>query len=87
MPSWNDAAAFLGKFGIIKGGFVLFFFMAHYWVWKMYNGRLEDRQKEIDRLASDNREYRERFLAITDQAFNVGPSKAVRGTRKKEEAQ
>ena len=35
----------------------------------MYNGRLKDRQDEINRLAADNHEYRDRFLAMLDKHF------------------
>lgn len=37
----------------------------------MYNGRLQDRQEEINRLAADNHEYRDRFLAVIDKHFGL----------------
>lgn len=36
----------------------------YYWVERLHQGRLDDRQREIDRLAEDNREYRELFLRL-----------------------
>ncbi len=36
----------------------------HYWIYRIHQGRLDDRQREIDRLADDNREYRESFLRL-----------------------
>jgi len=32
---------------------------------------LDDRQREIDRLAADNREYRERFLQFVDRTLRL----------------
>jgi len=58
-----------------QGLFTVFFLGAHSVLYKLYFGRLDDRQKEIDRLAQDNREYRERFLAITDDRFSYDPRK------------
>jgi hypothetical protein len=37
----------------------------------LYIARLRDRQKEIDRIAGDNREYRDRFLAILDDKLGL----------------
>lgn len=38
---------------------------------KSYHKRLDDRQKEIDRLAADNREYRERFVQLMDRELKL----------------
>lgn len=65
--NWSDLQSFIGELGWVKGVFAVFFFVAHGWIYAMYSGRLQDRQKEIDRLAADNREYRERFLMILDE--------------------
>ena len=32
------------------------------WIAKIHEGRLQDRQREIDRMAEENRAYRELFL-------------------------
>lgn len=50
----------------MKGVFTVFFFGAHFVVYRLYLGRLKDRQREIDRLAEDNRDYREKFMHILD---------------------
>jgi len=60
--------------GWAKGMFTVFFFMAHGYIYSLYRGRLNDRQKEIDRIASENREYRERFLKLMDDRFSYSPS-------------
>ena len=67
--SWETIKDFITLFGWVKGIFAIFFFLAHFWVWRLYSGRLADRQKEIERLADDNRQYRERFLALIDKQF------------------
>lgn len=65
MP-WSDILEFTKEFGLVNGGFAVFFFLAHIWIFRLYSARVADRQTEIDRLADDNREYRERFLKILD---------------------
>ena len=71
IPDFETIKNFLVTFGWTKGIFTLFFFMAHGWIYSLYQGRLKDRQKEIDRIAQDNREYREKFLAILDKHFDL----------------
>jgi hypothetical protein len=85
---WESVKTLLVSFGLVRGLFVIFFLMAHYFIWKQYKGRLDDRQKEIDRLAQDNREYRERFLTFMDQVFSYAPKgKGVRTTKKVEDTE
>jgi hypothetical protein len=38
------------------------FFVAQSFIFFLYSSRLKERQKEIERLASENRQYRERFM-------------------------
>ncbi len=61
----------LETFGLRDGLFVIFFIGMHYWLHRQYQGRLGDRQIEIDRVAGDNREYRDRFTRLLDRHFNV----------------
>jgi len=68
---WETVKDYIIAFGWAKGVFTIFFFLAHYWLFKMYNGRLADRQEEINRLAADNHEYRDRFLAMLDKHFEI----------------
>lgn len=62
MVFWDTVKDFIINFGWTKGVFTIFFFLAHWIHNKMVNGRLTDRQNEIDRLADDNRRYRELYL-------------------------
>ena len=72
MPNWDTIYKFIENFGLIKGLFILFFFSAHAWIYFLYSGRLKDRNKEIDRLAKDNHEYRDRFLQLLDEHWGFG---------------
>ena len=54
------------KVGIWEGLFILFFFIAHKVLFSLYNERLEDRQREIDRLAKENHEYRNKFMKLVE---------------------
>ncbi|MFL5384629.1 MAG: hypothetical protein ACJ8GN_19065 [Longimicrobiaceae bacterium] len=71
MPSWEQVGELIREFGWAKGVFTIFFFVAHAWIYRLYTGRLADRQQEIDRIAADNREYRERFLALLDRQMGL----------------
>ena len=75
MPTLEQFGDLVKQIGFSGALFAVFFFGAHYVLYKMYLGRLDDRQKEIDRLAQDNREYRNRFLAITDDKFSYDADK------------
>jgi uncharacterized membrane protein len=66
----KEALSLIRELGLFKGLFAVFFIMMHAWVFSLYCGRIKDRQKEIDRLAEDNREYRDRFLKILDEHQN-----------------
>jgi len=73
LPSWKVIGDIISKFGMVKGIFIIFFFLAHFWLWRLYIDRVKDRKEEIDRLAQDNREYRDRFLLFIDN--NIGHKK------------
>ena len=57
-------------FGWERALFTAFFFGMHYAVYKLYLGRLQDRQQEIDRLREENNDYKERFIAMLDQEMD-----------------
>lgn len=78
---WGDVYKFVSAFGITKGLFVLFFIPAHYWIYRLYAGRLRDRQEEINRVTEENRDYRERFLQLIDARLGLGapPKKKKKG--------
>ncbi len=78
--SSEEIVKLLVHLGWVKGTFVLFFLMAHAWVYSLYRGRLSDRQREIDRLAKENREYRDRFIALMDRYHNIRPEDLERGS-------
>ena len=42
----------------------------HFYIFKLYKQVLKDRQKEIDRLAEENHQYRDRFIKLLDNKFN-----------------
>lgn len=67
---FSDLTSSVGPYEAVV---ILCFFGAHYVIYRLYKGRLEDRQREIDRIASDNREYRDRFLQLMDDAFSYSP--------------
>lgn len=71
---WNVLKDALLTFGFTKGLILVMFLGGHYWVFRLYENRVKDRQREIDNLARDNREYRDRFLTILDRHFEL-PSK------------
>jgi len=66
--TWDTILQFVRSLGLIKGVGVIFFFFMHGMYFLAINGRLKDRQTEIDRVAAENREYRKRFLSILDKS-------------------
>jgi hypothetical protein len=64
---------FPSQFGIVDGLLVLFFIGAHIWIYRLYEERIRDRQKEIDRLAKDNHEYRDLFIKLINKHFGPTP--------------
>lgn len=71
----NNTKDIIFALGFTKGILFAFFFIMHGMVFWLYRGRIKDRQREIDRLAEDNRAYRERYLAFHDEKFNYKPRK------------
>ena len=66
--------SFLKEFGEVNGLLILGIVLMFRWVWRsnahihrQHREQLQDRQREIDRLAADNRVYRDRFLAMLDK--------------------
>lgn len=65
-----DIVELIKTIGLAKSLFATILLSCHFYIFALYNGRLKDRQDEIDRLAKDNREYRDRFLKLLDKKFN-----------------
>lgn len=68
MDSVELAIALVKEVGYERGLFAVFFLLAHRWIFKMYKDRLDDRQNEINRMAEENREYREYFMQFIGKA-------------------
>lgn len=86
MPTGTDTSAVIKaaldflmgmfkEFGLSSGLLVVIVLGMHYWVFRLYNRQLEDRQREIDRIAADNRDLRERFTRLLDRHFGFNPPK------------
>jgi len=93
--AWKIVKDAITSLGWAKGILTLFFWVAHAWIYREYRGRLNDRQKQIDMIAAENREYRERLTGLLDQYFKppqalidasvkvTPPSVASKGSAKK----
>ena len=64
------AQEFTLEYGIL--GLILIFLA--YLVYHLTTKILEDKDKQIDNLASENKEYRERFTSLLDKQFNFKPT-------------
>ena len=63
MIKWNSVLSFVTDPAFSSGVWIVsLIFMAY--MHKMYNRQLDDRQKELDRLAADNRQYRDNFAKL-----------------------
>ena len=92
LPSLEQIGALIQQLGWAKGILTIFFIGAHWWIHKLYEGRLNDRQDQINRIAEENRAYRERFLVLLDRemGFNAPPQRRITegdepGKKKKKE--
>jgi len=65
----NSIKEFLIAFGISRGLLSLFFVFAHIAIFKLYKRNMNDKQTQIDRIASENHEYRIRFTQLLDDKF------------------
>lgn len=42
----------------------------HFYIFRLYSKRLQDRKTEIDRLAAENQQYRDRFFKLIDSKYS-----------------
>ena len=63
----NSFAEFFAKLTFTEGVLVFLIFFGGLWIYKSHNRQLDDRQKELDRLAKDNHRYRDRFEQMQDR--------------------
>jgi hypothetical protein len=73
MRNWSEVQSLVGEFGLLKATFLLFFVLAHTWIFHLYTARLADRQLEMNRLAAENLDYRERFVLMLDRQMGHAP--------------
>ena len=70
----DTISSFLTEFGEINGLLILGIIFMFLWlrslnshIHRQHREQLQDRQREIDRLAEDNRAYRDRYLTLLDK--------------------
>lgn len=66
----SNLISLIETIGLPNAIFATVVLSCHFFIFGLYNSRLKDRQNEIDRLAEENREYRDRFLKLLDKKFN-----------------
>jgi hypothetical protein len=64
MTEWDFLTKIYQEHGIISVAVLVALVAACYWIHKLYEGRLQDRQQQIDRLAEENRQYRDIFMRL-----------------------
>ena len=69
-PINTDLIELIKTIGMAKTLFSVILLSCHFFIFKLCNARLKDRQDEINRLAQENHEYRDRFLKLLDSKFN-----------------
>ena len=67
----GSISEFFSALTFIEGVLLILLLLGGFWIYKSHQRQLDDRQREIDRLAADNREYRDRFERIMNQ--KLGP--------------
>lgn len=68
---------FLANLSFSEGALLILLILGGFWLYKSQQGRLDDRQQELDRMAADNRDYRDRFERLHDrlEKRHIEPSK------------
>ena len=67
----GSISEFFSALTFIEGVLLILLLLGGFWIYKSQQRQLDDRQREIDRLAADNREYRDRFERMMNQ--KLGP--------------
>lgn len=65
-----DIIELIKNIGLYKTLFSIILLSCHFFIFKLYNRNLKDKQNEIDRMAEDNRLYRDRFMKLLDDKFD-----------------
>lgn len=60
-------AEWFSGLGFAEGLLAIVMALGGLWIYKIHQGRLDDLQREIDRLAQENREHRDRFTRILER--------------------
>lgn len=58
---------FLANLSFTEGALLILLILGGFWLYKSQQSRLDERQRELDRLAADNRDYRDRFERLHDR--------------------
>ena len=64
---WDAIVALMQRITPLEGVLLLLVVIFHRSTVQGYKARVNDRQKEVDRLAKDNRDYRDRFEWLHDR--------------------
>lgn len=64
---------FFNNLSVTEGVLIILVVLFYRGTIKSYHRQLDDRQKEIDRLALDNREYRDKFAQFVDRELRLQP--------------
>jgi hypothetical protein len=71
--NWSSVVDVLKNFGLTRGLCVIFFLSLWWFYHRAHQNRLKDKDAEINRLAADNHEYRERFMRLFDDKYKIQP--------------
>ncbi len=58
--------------GTYQSLFIIFFIGVHIYIRRLYDANMADKQNQINRLAEENKEYREKFIKMVDQKLFKG---------------
>ena len=67
---WEGFVGLVKEAGLLGALFSVFFLGVHYWLYRVYEKRVQELKDQIDRLAEENHEYRDRFMDRLDNAQN-----------------
>ena len=62
-----DFSEFFAKLTFTEGALLILLLLGGLWLYRSHARELRDRQSELDRLAADNHDYRDRFERMHDK--------------------
>ncbi len=69
MKLWGEICGIIAKFPPVVGLLIILIILLGCYIVKLYEKNIADKQRQIDELAKENKEYRDKFTNLLDKAL------------------